>query len=216
MKNCVLRLLLVLTILTGAGFGLGAAFAQSDQNPTPDLPLERRAQPKADKKPAPAVELAKDLDGLFAQLKRTRDPKLAERISARIWEEWKTSDSRSIDLLTHWARSASGQKRYGKALDLLDQVVVLRPKYAEGYNQRATLHFMMQEYGKSIVDIERTLALEPRHYGALSGLASILERLGQKEKALETWYRALNVYPAMKNAQNSVLRLEEELEGSGI
>ena len=210
------RVLTLLLVLTSAGFGIEAAFAQSAQNPTPDLPLERKAQPKVAKKPAPAVELAKDLDGLFAQLKRTRDSKLAERISTRIWEEWMTSDSRSIDLLTHWAKNASGQKRYSKALDLLDQVVVLRPKYAEGYNQRATLHFMMQEYGKSIVDIERTLALEPRHYGALAGLALILERLGQKEKALESWYRALEVYPTMTNAQNSVLRLEEELEGSGI
>ena len=75
---------------------------------------------------------------------------------------------------------------------------------------------MMQNFGKSIADIESTLALEPRHYGALAGLAAILERLGQPEKSLETWYRVLEVYPAMKNAQDSVIRLEENLAGSGI
>ena len=74
----------------------------------------------------------------------------------------------------------------------------------------------MQNYGKSIADIERTLALEPRHYGALAGLASILERIGEKERALETWYRVLTIYPAMKSAQDSVVRLEEDLAGNGI
>ena len=106
--------------------------------------------------------------------------------------------------------------RLDVALDLLDQVIALRPDYAEGFNQRATLHFMMENYGKSIVDIERTLALEPRHYGALAGLATILEHLGEKDRALETWYRVLSVYPAMKSAQDSVVRLEEELADSRI
>ena len=167
-------------------------------------------------KPAPTVEFPKDLDSLFAKLGRTRDPKMAERISTRIWEIWQTSDSKSIDLLTNWARAATGQRRYGKALDLLDQVVVLRPKYAEVYNQRATLHFIMKDFEKSMTDIERTLALEPRHYGALAGLASILEQLDRKEEALKAWYKALAVYPAMDSAQKAVVRLEEELAGSGI
>ncbi|MGI9354475.1 MAG: tetratricopeptide repeat protein, partial [Rhizobiaceae bacterium] len=117
---------------------------------------------------------------------------------------------------TIWARAATGRKSYGKALDLLDQVVTMRPNYAEGFNQRATLHFMMKNYSKSIADIERTLALEPRHFGALAGLANILEQLGEKKRAMETWYRALAVYPTMKSAQAAVLRLEEELAGSEI
>lgn len=176
----------------------------------------KAAEVKAAKKAPPAFELAKDLDGLFGQLGKTRNTRRAQRISGRIWELWRESDSKSVDLLTGWASTAMGGKRYTQALDLLDQVVYLRPDFAEGYNQRATLHFMMQNYAKSIADIERTLALEPRHYGALAGLASIFERLNQKERALDTWYRTLTVYPAMKNAQNAVIRLEEELAGSGI
>lgn len=191
---------------------VNSASAQSAVQPTPETPAPLQPLPGA---PQP-FELAKDLDGLFDQLAKTRDQKRAERISSRIWEEWQTSDSRSIDLLTTWARSASGRKRFGAALDLLDQVIALRPDYAEGFNQRATLHYMMQSYGKSISDIERTLALEPRHYGALSGLASIFEQIGDKERALETWYRVLAIYPALKNAQDAVIRLEEELTGDGI
>ncbi len=164
----------------------------------------------------PAFKLADNLDELFVQLKRTRDKRRAKLISDRIWLKWRTSDSHTIDLLTTWARQATSKKDYHRALDLLDQVVVIEPEYAEGWNQRATLHFAMQEYGKSIADIERTLALEPRHYGALAGLASIFMRLRQKERALKTWYRVLEVYPAMKSAQSNVLRLEEDLAGSGI
>lgn len=195
-----------------------AGFAQS-QN-FDDRIVEEEAQqplkPQPAAKPQATVEFPPELDGLFDKLKRTRDPKLAERISTRIWEKWQTSDSKSVDLLTYWARAASSQRKYSKALDLLDQVIVLRPDYAEGYNQRATLHYLMENYGKSIRDIERTLALEPRHYGALAGLAAILEKLNRKQQALETWYRALEVYPAMQTAQKSVVRLEEELAGKGI
>lgn len=204
MKALVIRILVLALFVTPAS-------ARSTQTPPePDTEVLPVVPAK------PSFVLAKDLDGLFAQLKRTRDTKRAERISRRIWEEWQTSNSRSVDLLTTWARKAAGGKRYSQALDLLDQVVVLRPRYAEGYNQRATLHFMMKNYAKSIADIERTLALEPRHYGALAGLANILERLGEKRQALETWYRALAVYPAMTNAQTAVLRLEEDLAGRGI
>ncbi len=204
---------------------LHGAVAQTSTNE--DLPSTAQKpaivdQEQADKNAAaaktakPEFELAKDLDGLFAQLGKTRNTRRAKRISGRIWELWRESDSKSVDLLTGWASTAMSAKRFSQALDLLDQVVYLRPDFAEGYNQRATLHFMMENYAKSISDIERTLALEPRHYGALAGLASIFERLNQKERALDTWYRTLAVYPAMKSAQNAVIRLEEQLAGSGI
>jgi tetratricopeptide (TPR) repeat protein len=173
---------------------------------------ESKARPAAK---AP-FKIADDLDGLFAQLKRTSNTARASRISAKIWSLWQTSDSRTVDLLTHWARSASSKRKYAAALDLLDQVVTLRPDYAEGWNQRATLHFAMRNFDKSIVDIERTLALEPRHYGALAGLATILESMDRREEALDTWYRALAVYPSMESAQGAVLRLEEDLAGEGI
>ena len=176
--------------------------------------VDTQAAPKP--KPKPAFEFAKDLDGLFVQLKRTRDHKLADRISKQIWEKWQTSNSRSIDLLTHWARAATGRKQYDAALDLLDQVIVLRPEYAEGWNQRATLHYQRKDFTKSIADIEKVLALEPRHYGALSGLAVILEQLGSERQALETWCRVLAVYPANRSAGSAIVRLEEELAGSGI
>ena len=163
-----------------------------------------------------AFSFAENLDGLFDQLARTGDKGLGERIAERIWDNWRTSDSRSIDLLAHWARGAMAQRNFSAALDLLDQVVVLRPDFAEGWNTRATLHFMMENYGKSVRDIERTLTLEPRHFGALSGLANIFERYGRKREALQVWYRVLAIYPSMQPAQAAVQRLEEDLAGEAI
>ncbi len=196
------------------------AIEEALRGTSPDLDIDivpvPSEQPTALPPPKPAFELADDLDGLFDQLKRTGDKRRAERISQRIWQTWRESDSRSVDLLTHWARGATTKKDYAVALDLLSQVVSLRPNYAEGWNQRATLHYAMGNLDKSIADIERTLALEPRHYGALAGLGAILQRLGRKEAALEAWYRALSVYPAMEGAQKAVLDLEEDLAGRGI
>lgn len=206
-------LLRILVMALGISGGVMAlAHGQSREVPLPGE-AELNSTESAAK---PSFELADDLDGLFNQLARTRDKKRAEWISSKIWEFWQTSDSRSVDLLTNWARQASGNRDFVVALDLLDQVIALRPDYAEGFNQRATLHFMMDNYGKSIADIERTLALEPRHYGALSGLAAILEGLDRKEEALETWYRVLSIYPALESGQESVIRLEEELANSRI
>lgn len=172
-------------------------------------------------KTAPKLEQASpdlpiDLDGLFHTLKRTRNKTRAKVIEKRIWSRWQVSDNHTIDLLTHWARSATRKQQFSAALDLLDQVVTLKPEYAEGWNQRATLHFIMKNYVKSIADIERTLILEPRHFGALGGLANIQGLLGRDKDALATWYRALNIYPAMQGAQNAVIRLEEKLAGSSL
>ncbi|MEM8651567.1 MAG: hypothetical protein AAGF54_13620, partial [Pseudomonadota bacterium] len=70
------------------------------------------------------------------------------------------------------------------------------------------------DLSRSIADIETTLSLEPRHFGALSGLAVILNRLDRKKEALDTWYKVLEIYPANQTAQKAVIDLEEELAGS--
>ena len=107
-------------------------------------------------------------------------------------------------------------KKFDVALDFLDQVIVLQPTYAEGWNRRATVHFMMQNFGKSMADIERTLELEPRHFGALSGMAEIMKTTGRKQLALDAYQRVLEIYPMMRSAQNEVSELSEELAGEGI
>jgi tetratricopeptide (TPR) repeat protein len=173
---------------------------------------------QADDAVAPPVATTREarLDQLFVDLKRQRNEKAAERIAARISHEWSQSGSASIDLMMQWSQKAIEDKKFDVALDLLDQVVTLQPAYAEGWNRRATVHFMMNNFGKSMADIDRTLQLEPRHFGALSGLAQIMAVTGHKQSALEAWQRVLGIYPMMRSAQDQVGTLSEELAGEGI
>ncbi|TJV60668.1 MAG: hypothetical protein E5Y18_03775 [Mesorhizobium sp.] len=163
-----------------------------------------------------ANTLRERLDQLFVDLKRELNEKAAERIAARISHEWSQSGSASIDLMMQWSQKAAEDKKFDVALDFLDQVVTLQPAYAEGWNRRATVHFMMNNFGKSMADIDRTLQLEPRHFGALSGLAQIMAVTGHKQSALEAWQRVLSIYPMMRSAQDQVGTLSEELAGEGI
>jgi tetratricopeptide (TPR) repeat protein len=167
-------------------------------------------------KAVPAETRESRLEDLFLQLKRERNEKAAQRLAGQIWDEWFKSGSASIDLMMQWAQNAIEEQRYDVALDFLDEVITLSPRYAEGWNRRATLHFLMSNYGKSMSDIDHTLALEPRHFGALSGMAQILRNTGKKESALKAWQRVLEIYPMMRNAQNEVATLSEELAGEGI
>jgi tetratricopeptide (TPR) repeat protein len=156
------------------------------------------------------------LDKLFSELKRERNERAAERIASRIWSEWFKSGSATIDLMMQWAQTAADKKDFDVALDFLDQVVVLSPDFAEGWNRRATVHFLMNNYAKSMADIDRTLQLEPRHFGALSGMAQILRNTGRKELALDAYLRVLDIYPMNRGAQTEVATLSEELSGEGI
>ena len=174
----------------------------SAESADPAGPVEAKARPK--------------LDALFSELKRERNEKAAERIATSIWETWGQSGSASVDLMMAWSKKAMASRKFDVALDFLDQVVTLRPSYAEGWNQRATVHFMTQNYRKSMADINRTLTLEPRHFGALSGMGQILENTGSKRLALEAWQQVLEIYPMMRSAQNEVATLSEELAGDGI
>ncbi|MCV3238798.1 tetratricopeptide repeat protein [Mesorhizobium sp. ZC-5] len=185
---------------------LGAAFPA----------LAQDAPPTEEIKPQPEEQVGSRLDKLFGDLKRQRNEKAAERIAGNIWQEWFKSGSASVDLMMKWAGDAVEAKKYDVALDFLDQVIVLAPTYPEGWNRRATVHFMMQNFGKSMADIERTLELEPRHFGALSGMAEIMKTTGRKELALDAYQRVLAIYPMMRSAQNEVSELSEELAGEGI
>src|SRR4029079_12799478 len=116
--------------------------------------IARADDPPAATTPPVAVTKAARLDQLFADLKRERNEKAAERIAGRIWGEWFQSGSASIDLMMQWSQKAMDDQKFDVALDLLDEVVPLQRTYAEGWNRRATVHFMMKNYGKSMSDID--------------------------------------------------------------
>lgn len=163
-----------------------------------------------------ANQPADTLDSLFAELKREREDRQAKRISERIWAKWRDSGSATANLLMQWADKAVAEQKNSLALDLLDQVVVLMPEFAEGWNRRATLNYAMGNHGKSMSDIARVLKLEPRHFGAISGMAAILAASGKDELELRAWEQVLEIYPANRQAQTRIGELADKLAGSRI
>ncbi|PVB62527.1 tetratricopeptide repeat protein [Labrenzia sp. 011] len=156
------------------------------------------------------------LEQLYSDLAEAKSPKSAERIAREIQLIWMESGSDTVDVLMSRAGRAIQSENAALALDFLDVVVILNPSYAEGWNRRATVHYMREDFGKSLVDIERTLALEPRHWGALSGLAIIQRRLGFEEEALVTFRQALEINPGLENAAKAIEDLEKDAEGEGV
>lgn len=156
------------------------------------------------------------LDTLFSELKRTANAAAARRVAGRISAIFSESGSATVDLLMQRAKTAMDAKDHGLALDLLDQVIMLDPGYAEGWNRRATVHYMMKNHAKAMADIERVLELEPRHFGALAGMAAILRAEDRDESALGVYEKALEIYPMMREAQEAVGRIADQLAGEPI
>ncbi|MGK9054765.1 hypothetical protein QTA58_15375 [Neorhizobium sp. CSC1952] len=164
--------------------------------------------------PASAPKPANPLDPLFEALKRERDADKARGIATQIMTDMNQSGSATVDLLMQWAATAIKEKRNAAALDFLDQVTLLDPAYPEGWNRRATLHYTMGNSRKSMADIAEVLKREPRHFGAIAGMAGILMENGRDELALKAWEDYLAVYPADRDAQEAVTKLSEKIAGN--
>ena len=161
-----------------------------------------------------ALSPKQQLDNLFTALKRQRDPDQANLIADQINTELSDSGSATINLLMQWAGKAIQEKRNVAAMDYLDQVISLKPDYVEGWNRRATLNYAIGDYRKSMEDINQVLRIEPRHFGALAGMAAILSEHGNDKLTLKAWERFLEIYPANRSAQEQVDKLSEKIAGS--
>ena len=193
----MMRSILIAAALTAASCAVAAADETGSRSGTG--PASRSFGPV---QPIPETQKAR-LDKLFVELKRATSEADAGLVADQIRAEWRNSGSATIDLMMQWVADAEKKQNFAAALDFLDQVTVLAPDYAEGWNQRATVHFVMHDYARSMADIERTLALEPRHFGALAGLGAILQARGKKALALKAYERLLAVYPMLRQAQDA-------------
>jgi tetratricopeptide (TPR) repeat protein len=160
---------------------------------------------------APQVPLTRDqqLEALFAALKVAPNQQAADNVERRISAIWQKSGSDTVDLLTKWADNAIEAKDYPLALDYLDRIIALKPDFVEGWDKRANTYFLMGNYGRALADIEKVLALEPRHFGALAGLGTIMRSLGEDRKALIAYQRALEIDPHLDTVKNAVQQLRD-------
>jgi tetratricopeptide (TPR) repeat protein len=170
--------------------------------------------------PSPAPESAPtapaDLESLFSELKNAPNVEAAKTAESAILRRFLISGSDTVDLLMTWAIDSMNKEDYPLALDILDNVITMKPDFAEGWNKRATVYYLADEYGKSLSDIRRVLALQPKHFGALSGLGMIMRELGQKEKAIAAFREALAVDPYLDSVKKALEDLEKEAAGQAI
>lgn len=162
-----------------------------------------------------SLEAAQDdkrLVPLFEQLRVTKSPSEAAAIVSTIWALWSESTNPEVNLLMLEGVDAMNSGALKKALQSFDSMVEVAPDFAEGWNKRATVEFLLADYKASVLDIQKTLSLEPRHFGALSGLGQIYVALGDEEAALRAFRRALEINPHLPTVRAKVDELEKKLE----
>ncbi|MFQ5765594.1 MAG: tetratricopeptide repeat protein [Rhodospirillales bacterium] len=152
------------------------------------------------------------LDGLFQRLKLTADPGVAQVIEEAIWRIWTRNGAHGVDVVMASGIEAMNAGALEDALARFDDVVRRAPDFAEGWNKRATVHYLMGNFTASVADIRRTLALEPRHFGALSGMGLIFDAIGNHPAALKVWEKALQINPHMPSIVERVRQLRTQSE----
>ncbi len=165
--------------------------------------------------PALAEDQAK-LDDLFSRLATTEDAAEAGRIEAEIWLEWAKSGSPAMDLLYRRGQEAMEMGNTQAAIEHFSAIIDHDPAFTEAWNARATAYYTAGEIGPSVADIAHVLQADPRHFGALSGLAMILEESDRPEKALEVYRAAAAIHPHMAGVNDAIERLEKTLEGQEL
>ena len=163
----------------------------------------------------PLIAQTAELDQLFQDLAAAGDEDWLD-IEKRIWVVWSHSGSDAMDLLLERGRRAIKAGDYAKAVEHLSALIDHAPDFAEAYNARATAFYLLEEYGLSVEDIEHTLALNPRHFGALTGLGMIYERLDRPEKALAAYLAAKSVHPHRPDLDEAIARLKDQTAGTSL
>jgi tetratricopeptide (TPR) repeat protein len=196
----VRRSLIALSAILGFAF---AAEAQTPHDPSPGaIPAVARLKP--------AQIRSEQLDRLFARLIKSQDSSEAQRTEQSIWSLWMTSDSPTADALLAQAMKASAVNETAAALSILDKVITVHPDYAEAWNKRATVYFLIGRYNDSLKDIDKVLELEPRHFGALSGRGMIKRQQGDLAGARAAFEEALSFNPHMEGVKRALDEIESE------
>ena len=153
------------------------------------------------------------LPGLFEQLKQAQTPREALLLESAVWRIWAEIEDDDIAFLYRRGVEAMSADRPDDALGFFTEITKRAPGFAEGWNKRATVFYMMGDFAGSVVDVEHTLALEPQHFGALSGLGLINLQLGRDAAALKAFEAALKVHPYLFGARQRVKELRDKLGG---
>ena len=157
-----------------------------------------------------------ELDKLFLELKKNI-PSLSSEIAQQIWTLWSThpTDQKLTSILDEGSRLVQDRQLI-RAIDVFTEAIELDPTWAEAWNKRATVFYMVGEFQKSQDDIDQVLALEQRHFGALAGQGLVNIQLKNYEKAIRSYEQAQEIYPAMRSPKIMIKQIEELMKQQTI
>ena len=158
-----------------------------------------------------------ELNKLFTQLKSIEDPADAREVEDKIWKLWNThpSEKTLTDLLAKGSNYMM-QNQLTSAHNVFSKVIELDPNWAEAWNKRATVLYLLGEFQKSQKDIDEVLKLEERHFGALAGQGLVNIQLKNYEKAIMSYKKAQKIYPSMKSPKIMIKEIEELIKKQSI
>ena len=167
--------------------------------------------------PVAADQSDPGLDRLFDELQRTGSEAEVDRLTGEIWQRWVAHDSdRRADRMMRDGMDLMNRGLLEQAEQLFSALIGAQPDFAEAWNKRATIRFLRGDDAGSRRDIVRVIELEPRHFGALSGLGMIHMRAGNLQAALQAFEAALRVNPHLDQAVNITARLRKRLRGQTL
>ena len=156
------------------------------------------------------------LDDLFATLQEPGNPRTIQITESQIWEIWLQHANADVQELMLVGTQRMNAQRYAEAMVVFNRLTESFPDYAEGWNKRATLHYVLGNLDASVNDIEKTLDLEPRHFGALSGLGMVFIQRKELSKAKRAFEDLIEVHPNSPNAKQTLELVDEQLRFSVI
>lgn len=139
------------------------------------------------------------LPNLFDELYLSEDSKIINTLTKKIWDIWHETNDIKIEADFYRGMESMRTRDLIMSITFFTRVIEKKPNFAEGWNKRATTYFMMGEFDKSMLDINETLKLEPRHFGALDGMALIFMHLQQYDEAIKIYDQMLNIFPNNKS-----------------
>lgn len=165
----------------------------------------------ADKPKKPAELRAEQLDILFAHLHRKGVA--SATVEEKIWALWGASDSPTAEVLLAQAQRAMDDGAPAESLSILNRLIGANPDFAEAWNKRATLYYLMKKDDAALKDIDKVLDLEPRHFGALAGKGMIYQREKKYSEARAAYEDALAVNPNLQEVQAALKELDRLEQG---
>lgn len=204
---------MTLAVVLGSLLLLGVPAAAQTARDQALADLRDGASAEARRRGAEALATTGTMDDLGALARALRDPDAVVRALAEraMWEVWSRSGDEEVDRLLAVGIEQMTGNLGDAAVETFTRVIRLKPEFAEGWNKRATVHYLLGQYEKSLADCDEVMRRNPYHFGALSGYGMNYLELGQPEQALAWFERALDVNPNLVRVREAVQSLRRLL-----